>query len=199
MIYHWGCKPGSRSLATGHGSWIFNGSIFQKIRFYSSFFAPFFLATHGNTCGKTNFIGSVTCWLSSFIEGPVSSSIARCSANRFAGSLRFCPVSRSAFCCDAGATLGRIIHTRHRNPMGYVSFASLFQGSSAAFGYVDTPAGTPNIFYPPPKKIWKSQTTNSWRFEVQYHENLWVRTWSLPAMVDGKIADWNRICCHLLQ
>lgn len=155
MIYDWGCKPGSRRLATGHGSWIFNASIFPN-PFVFQFFCPFFF--FGNTWQhlSENEFYRISDLLIVFFP---KSSIDRCSANRFAGSLRFCPVSRSAFCCDAGATLGRIIHTRHRNTMGYVSFASLFQGSSAAFGYVDTPAGTPNICTPQKKsenlmKIW---------------------------------------------
>ncbi len=38
--------------------------------------------------------------------------------------------------------------------------------------------GLPNIFAQNFLKIPK----NSWRFEVQYHENLWVRTWSSPVM-----------------
>lgn len=121
--------------------------VFSRIHLYSSFFAPFIFGNTWQHLSENEFYRISDLLIVFFPK----SSIDRCSANRFAGSLRFCPVSRSAFCCDAGATLGRIIHTRHRNPMGYVSFASLFQGSSAAFGYVDTPAGTPNICTPPKK------------------------------------------------
>lgn len=191
MIYDWGCKPGSRRLATGHGSWIFNASIFPN-PFVFQFFCPFFfLATHGNTCRKTNFIGSVTCWLSSFRShqstGAVPIALLALCAFVLLAAARFAVTQVPRWVVSSirgtGTPWGTFLsHLFSRAPVLRLAMWTHQQGLPT---------------FVPPKKNLKI----SWRFEVQYHENLWVRTWSLPVMslVDGKIADWNRICCHLLQ